>query len=96
MNDVLVYIHIIIQQPSNNNILLTFPDFHNVKAIYYKYCNDYYVTNKTYYAKCLIHFESICSSCNIQNYHTDYHTYAVEKQIIGFHLNGTTIHGDWH
>lgn len=56
--------------------------FLDIEAIYYEYCYDDYVTNKTYNTKCFEHFESVGSSCNVQDYHADNHAYAVEKQIV--------------
>jgi len=55
-------------------LILTLPNFcafYNIKATYYEYCYDTYVTNKTYDTKRLIHFESIRGCCNVQHDHTD-------------------------
>lgn len=54
------------------------------------------MANKTYDTKCLVHFESVGGRCNVQNDHADDHAYAIEKQIIGFHLDGAAVHRDWH
>lgn len=59
--------------------LPNFCAFYNIEAAYYEYCDDTNVTDKTYDTECLIHFESIRSSCDIQHNYTDDQTYAVKK-----------------
>jgi hypothetical protein len=62
-------------------LILTLPNVcaFYIKAANYKYCYDTNVTDKTYNTECLIHFESIRSSCNVKHNHTNDQTYAVEK-----------------
>jgi len=80
-------------------LILTLPNFcsfYNIEAAYYEYRYDANMTYETYYTKRLVHFESICSSCNVQHDYTDDQAYAVKKQIVGLHQDRSTIHGDRH
>lgn len=48
--------------------VLTFYNFclgFNVEAVYYEYCNDYYMPYETNDTKRLVHSESVCGSSDI-------------------------------
>lgn len=68
----------------------------DVETTYYEYRNDGHMTDKAYKTKYLVHFEPIDSGCDVQHDHANDHTYAVEKQIVGFHVNRATVHGRRH